>query len=139
MKNYTLAVLLVLSGCQLSSHRTKEYPFAASETKVVHGLDGDDLNFLGRRLGFHVEARGMSDFLFQGNGYAFHVLAHNDITARGVRADGPVILRYVPSARKPLFESQFVISRGITLASVEEHFRSFIGTIEHERKMGKRR
>ncbi len=139
MKNYTLAVLLALSGCQSSSHPAKEHPLAVSETKVVHGLGDDDLNFLGQRLGCRVEALGMSDYLFQCDHYAFHVLAHNDTSARGVTADQPVVLRYEPSARKLPLESQLVISRGVTLAAVEEHFRSFIRTIENERKTGKRR
>lgn len=95
-------------------------------SNLVYGLGDDELDFLGRRLEFHVEALGMSEYSFTRGSQVFYVQAHNDLSARDrIRADQPVVLGYRPPGRRPSLESHFPIAQGVTLAAVETHFRAF--------------
>jgi hypothetical protein len=115
------AVAVLLVGCASS----------ATNSKLVYGLGDDELNRLGDRFGYRVEALGMSDYSFTRGNRVFHVLAHNDISARRrLQSDYPVALRYDPSRRRAPIESQLSIERGVPFSVVEEHFAGFIRRIE---------
>jgi hypothetical protein len=102
----------------------------ATKSPLVYGLGDDELNRLGARFGYHVEALGMSDYSFTRGRRVFNVLAHNDLSVRRLQADEPVILRCEPRGRRAVIESQFAIKRGVPFSVIEEHFADFIRRIE---------
>jgi hypothetical protein len=137
-KSIVLIVVLAFSGCTSLSMSAKKRSGPVSETEIVCGLGDDELNFLGQRLGCHVEALGMSDYLFTCPSYSFHVLAHNEMSSHDrIRADQPILLRCELSGRKHPLESEFPIVDGVTLSSVEEHFRDFARKVELEGRRSK--
>ena len=95
--------------------------------QLVYGLNDPELNLLGQRLGYRVEALGMSVYTFTHGRHVFQVVAHNDISVtRRIQADAPIVLTYDPPGHRPRFESRFSVERGIAFATVEEHFRRFL-------------
>jgi hypothetical protein len=94
---------------------------------LLYGLGDDELNLLGRRLGYRVEALGMSDYRFSRHGQSFRVLSHNDISLRErVQADQPVELRGPIRGKRGVVTSSLSIEHGLPFTAVENHFRSFI-------------
>lgn len=95
--------------------------------QLLYGIDDTELNRLGQRLGYRVEALGMSVYTFTHGSHSFQVNAHNDISVtRRLQADEPVLLIYDPPGRRPPVESRLSIERGVTFATVEDHFRRFL-------------
>jgi hypothetical protein len=95
-------------------------------TQLLYGLSDNELNLLGQRLGYRVEALGMSVYSFTRGSHVFYVTAHNDISVtRRVQADAPVVVTY-PSRHRPPGESHLSIDRGVTFAIVVDHFRRFL-------------
>jgi hypothetical protein len=94
---------------------------------VVYGLCDDELNLLGRRLGYRVEGLGMSDYTFSRGGHAFHVQAHNNIAVYNrCQADQPVQLSCNLPGTRTTITSSVSVEHGITFAEVEAQFRNFI-------------
>ena len=95
--------------------------------QLVYGLNDPELNLLGQRLGYRVEALGMSVYTFTRGNHVFHVTAHNDISVtRRIQADAPVVVSYDPPGRRPPVESRLSVEHGVTFASIENHFRRFL-------------
>ena len=126
---------------------------------IVYGLGGEELVLLGHRLGFRVEDLGMSDYSFTRGSRVFHVWAHIDMlsTRRWAVADAPIRLSYRPSqsvsltaadqwnrdpgfysriatavagAKQGEFRSDLFLDGGVTLRTVELHFRRFVSEID---------
>ena len=103
----------------------------ATKPPLVYGLGDDQLNRLGERFGYRVEALGMSDWSFTREKREFRVWDHNDISVnRRIQTDRPIVLRYEPPGRRAPIESHLVIERGVPFSTVEEHFAGFIRRIE---------
>lgn len=139
MKSYlingvlALTIYLTVIGCE-SDSQSKSKPAVGSADKIIYGLSDEDLNYLGNRLGFQVEALGMSGYIFSGDSFDFGVVAHNDISVESrVQADEPVILRYKSSDGKRSEESWLSVSQGVKLGVVEEHFREFVRRLAKEK------
>jgi len=145
-----LAILFVaaFSACETTQPRAK----------VVYGVEDGELNEIARRVGFRVEALGLSDYRFFRGNREFHVWAHVAIPVRGVLlADGPLELLYwpsrlvsqeaadgwnrddanwgriavaVPGGEKRGLHSNLLIDGGVTMKTLELHFRRFINEIE---------
>jgi len=112
-----LPIASLLSGCATDS----------LSPGLIYGLDDSELNMLGRRLGYRVEALGMSDYRFSRADHSFRVIAHNDISVRHrAQADEPVELRGAVGGTRKTLSSYLSVQHGVPLAAVEEHFREFI-------------
>ena len=99
--------------------------------QVLYGLNDDELNLLGQRLGYRVDALGMSVYSFTRGSRVFHVTAHNDISVtRRVQADAPVVITYDPPGHKAPVESRLSVERGVTFTTVEDHFRRFLHDLQ---------
>ncbi|MES2569904.1 MAG: hypothetical protein V4710_07585 [Verrucomicrobiota bacterium] len=95
--------------------------------QLLYGLSDDELNLLGQRLGYRVDALGMSVYSFTRSSHVFHVAAHIKIpVTRRVQADEMVVVSYDPPGHKPPVESRLSVERGVTFTIVESHFRRFL-------------
>jgi hypothetical protein len=102
---------------------------ASSSTKpqFYYGLSDPELDLLGRRLGYRVEALGMGDYAFIRGRHTFHVNAHyHESVTRRDRSASPVGLRYEPSSHRTPIESEIAVGVGISLEAAEDHFRRFL-------------
>jgi hypothetical protein len=99
--------------------------------RLLYGIEDPELDLLGERLGYHVEALGMSVYLFTRGSHRFLVSVHNDISIRRrLQADAPVVLKYDPRGHRPPVEYRFSVERGVTFAAVEDHFRRFLREVD---------
>jgi len=114
----TLALVgTLLAGCAISS----------TGPQLHYGLSDPELELLGRRLGYRVEALGMGDYAFIRGRNTFHVIAHyHDLVTRRDPSASPVWLRYKPPHHQAPIESCMAVGAGITLDTAEDHFRRFL-------------
>ena len=120
-----LAGLIGFAGCQVLSKQAGN----EGKEKNIYGLDDQTLESLGQKLGFKVEARGMSSYEFSRGQFVFFVLAHNDLSAEITRADEPVVLSR-PVKGGPDVTAQIPIREGMPLSKVEQYFTDFISAAE---------
>jgi hypothetical protein len=123
---------------------------------VVYEVGGEELVLLGHRLGFRVAELGMSDYSFTRGSRVFHVWAPSDMlsTRGGAVANAPLMLSYRASQSVSLaaadqwnsnsgswaravagdkqgeFRSTLLLNGGVTLRTVELHFRRFVSEID---------
>lgn len=103
----------------------------APKPDLIYGVGDNELNRLGHRFGYRVEALGMSQWSFTRGARRFYVFAHPDISVRRrLQAGGPVVLTYDPPGRKPPVELGFSVEQGVSYTRVEEQFGWFIKQID---------
>jgi len=128
---HLLVLPFMLGGCESNSGASEDSEMKAiSKTGIVYGLNDDALGILADRLGFHLEALGMSGYSFTRGDLQFDVSAPVDWGSTDrVRAAGPIVLTdYTERSRnKPPLYIRITVAQGVTIDYVEGRFRNFVG------------
>ncbi len=127
----TILLAIELVGCSCLQNNKAEIMPSTSKSHLLYGLNDGDLELLGKRLGWQVEALGMSDYKFTRDNLTFHVWAHNDMEAQDKTvADEPIVLRYERTAGKTPLKIEIAIVKGLAFKEIESRFRDFVVQIE---------
>jgi hypothetical protein len=123
-----LAVAAAMTACQL-------IPARVSSTEMVYGLSDRELDYIAHKIGFTVEPRGMSIYMFHSDEMTFGISAHNDISAPGgPHADAPVELCSARLKGGQVIVKRISLQRGMPMADVEQEFVNFVNRVRKETK-----
>ncbi|MGV3661980.1 MAG: hypothetical protein ACO1TE_17480 [Prosthecobacter sp.] len=128
-----LSCLLFSACCSGSSHR---HHHQSSHTKpgLLCCVGDDELNKLGERLGFQVEALGLGHYAFTKGRLTFQVWTRCEPTEQGTLVGRPLELSHQVTDRGDMILSKMPVAHGVTFEAVEARFRTFIHLIEPARR-----
>jgi hypothetical protein len=116
--------LLALSGCALER-----------EPGLVYALPDEELHALAARLGWAIEARGMSVYTLSKGDVEVVIYSHLHLIRWPATADSPITLSYGDRGNgKPLLYQEIDPRGGMTPAELEAAVRQFLTRAEAEGK-----
>lgn len=117
------AAMLSLSACSTMSASSRINKQVLNDCTVVTDLQDEELDYIAKSLGYSVDARGMSDYVFTGHGRLFHVELYQNpawgYTSKAMVQDQMVLMA------EPSYTFRMTVDGGVTLGELKQAVGNF--------------